>query len=68
MVEACRCFDIDPPESLQKVAIGAMGLISGALIAPSAISSAKSNLKAVEGQNVIMTPEQMTARRAQMGV
>lgn len=70
LVTACGWYDLEPPEELQKVAIGAMGVAMGALMAPGAAREAKKNLAAVKagpgGQ--IVTPEQTKARRMQMGM
>lgn len=69
LVNACQCFGIDPPGDLQKVAIGALGLLSGALVVPGAAREASGNLKASRtAGGAIMTPEQMKARKAQMGI
>lgn len=69
LVDACRCFELEPPEALEKVAIGAMGLLGGALVVPGAMREAKSNLQAVRGTGgAIMTPDQIKTRKAQMGL
>jgi hypothetical protein len=69
LLDACNYFELTPPEALEKIAIGAMGLLSGALVVPGAVQEAKANLKAVKGTGgTIMTPDQMKARKMQMGV
>lgn len=68
LVDACHCYGLEPPDSLVKVAIGALGLLSGALTIPGAVQEAKQNLRATRGtEGAIMTPQQIQARKMQMG-
>ena len=68
LVTACGWYGLDPPEELQKIAIGA-GLLTAALMAPGASREAKANLLAVKAgpKGQIVTPEQVAMRRYQMG-
>ncbi len=69
LVTACGWYGIEPPEQLEKVAIGALGLLSGALVLPGAAGEAKKNLAAVKGTGgQILTPQQVKMRKAQMGM
>lgn len=69
LIEGCGWYGIPVPEDLEKVALGIGTLVGGALIAPGAVREAGNNLKAVQGAGSgIMTPNQVKARRLQMGV
>lgn len=66
---ACGWYNIEPPEELQKVAIGMGTAIMGAMVAPGAYKAAKSNLAVTRGAGgQIVTPEQREAMKAQMGM
>jgi hypothetical protein len=68
LCKACGWFDIDPPEELEKIAIGPLGLLTGALVLPGAAKETKKNLavaRAAGGQ--VITPQQMKAQRMRMG-
>ena len=69
LVRGCGWYAIPVPPELEKVAFGVTGLLNTALVAPGAVREAKNNLAAVKGTGGgIMTPEQIKARRMQMGV
>lgn len=52
-----------------KEAIGALGLLSGALVVPQQAGEARKNLAATKGaKGTVMTPGQIKMRRAQMGM
>jgi hypothetical protein len=69
LIRGCGWYHIPISDELQKIAFGAMGLINAALVAPGAMREAKNNLAAVKGAGPgIMTPDQIKARRLQMGV
>ena len=54
--------------SMHKEAIGALGMLTGALVVPHQVGEAKRNLQATKGaKGRIMTPDQIKARSAQMG-
>jgi len=68
LVRGCGWYGIEPPEALQKIALGLGTLLGGALIAPGQVREAKANMAAVQGAAPgIMTPDQIKARRMQMG-
>jgi len=68
LTKACGWYDIEPPEQLQKIALGLDTLLMGAMVGPGAVREAKSNLAAVQGTGGhIVTPQQVKARRAMMG-
>lgn len=64
LVEACGWYDLEVPEELTKVALGALALGTAALLAPGALGQASANMKATKGQSRIMRPSQMQARSA----
>lgn len=67
LVDACSCFDLEPPAELQKVALGLSGLLSAATVVPGAAQEASRNLKAVRpAGSAIITPAQLQARKMQM--
>lgn len=69
LVTACGWYNIEPPELLEKVALGLGQLAMGAMVLPGAYGEAKKNRTAVEdagGQ--ILTPQQIKMRKAQMGM
>ena len=67
LVDACRYFDLDPPETLQKVALGFLGMFNAATVLPGAAREASNNLKAARtAGSAIMTPQQLQARKMQM--
>ncbi len=69
LLKGCGWYGIPVSDELEKVAFGAMGLINTALMGPGAVREAGANLKAVKGTGPgIMTPDQIKARRLQMGV
>jgi hypothetical protein len=69
LIRGCGWYGIPVSDELQKVAFGAMTLLNTALVAPGAAREVKNNLNAVKGAGPgIMTPEQIKARRLQMGV
>lgn len=70
LVTACGWYDIEPPEQLQKIAIGLGGALMGALVIPGAASEAKKNLAASKTgpRGMVMTPQQIKSRRMQMGL
>lgn len=66
---ACGWYGLEPPEELQKVALSPMTLLSAGLVLPGAVQEGKKNLQAVRGAGgTILTPGEVRARRAQMGV
>lgn len=68
LLKACSWYGIEPPEQLEKVAIGAVGLAMGALTLPGAASEAKKNLQASStagGQ--VLTPQQIKQLRMMQG-
>jgi hypothetical protein len=66
LVKGCGWYGIPVPETVEKVAFGAMGVLNAALMAPGAVRESKANLSAVQGTGGgIMTPEQIKARRMQ---
>lgn len=65
LVKACGWYGLEPPEQLQKIAFGALGLLGAGLVLPGAAGEAKRNLQAVKGSGgTIMTPQQIQAARA----
>jgi hypothetical protein len=59
LVKACGWYGIEPPEALEKVAMGAMSMLNAALVGPGAIKQTKQNLSTVRGAgSEIITPEQ----------
>lgn len=69
LITACGWYDIEPPEQLEKVAIGAMGALMGAMVLPGAAGEAKKNLAASSGAGgQVLTPDQIKMRKAQMGM
>jgi hypothetical protein len=68
LIQGCEWYGFQPPPELEKIALGLGTAIHGALVLPGAMSEAKKNLQAVKGAPGIMTPEQIKARRMQMGV
>lgn len=68
LVTACGWYDIEPPEKLEKLALGIGSALMGALVVPGAYKESKKNLDAVRGAgSQIVTPQQIKARRMQMG-
>jgi hypothetical protein len=57
LLTSCSWYGINPPEELQKVALGPLDLAIGAITVPGAIKETKANLKAVRGPMVV-TPAQ----------
>lgn len=69
LVKGAGWYGLPVPPAIEKVAFGALGALNMALVAPGAVGEAKKNLQAVKGTGGgIMTPEQIKARRMQMGV
>jgi hypothetical protein len=67
LVTACGWYDIDPPEQLQKIALGVGGALMGAMVAPGAVKDAKKNLavsRAAGGS--VLTPDQVKAMKMSM--
>ena len=66
LAKGCGWYGIPVPETIEKVALGLMGMANAALMAPGAMRESKANLQAVQGTGGgIMTPEQIKARRMQ---
>jgi len=57
LVKACAWYGIEPPEQLEKVAIGLLTMGVGALAAPGAMRQAKSNLQMAKQSPGIVNPE-----------
>jgi hypothetical protein len=69
LMRGCGWYGIPVPDRLEKVALGGFSLLNASVLAPGALRESKANLSAVEGAGPgIMTPEQIKARRLQMGV
>lgn len=69
LVRGCGWYGLPVSDELVKIAFGAIGLLNAALVAPGAVREAKNNLATVKGAGPgIMTPDQIKARRLQMGV
>lgn len=70
LLVACGWYDIDPPEELEKVALGALGVafpaMGAALTLPGAVKETKANLRATKGPNIV-TPKQRQAMLAASG-
>jgi hypothetical protein len=70
LVTACVWYGLEPPEALEKVALGVGGLLMAGMIAPGVAREAKANLTAAKaglgGQ--IVTPQDIETRRQQMGL
>jgi hypothetical protein len=77
---ACEQHGLETPKSLKKlalalredptdkVAMGAMGLLSGAMIVPAQVREARKNLTASSGTGgAVLTPDQVKQRRSMMG-
>lgn len=68
LVRGCGWYGIPVSDELEKVALG-IGTLMGATMIPGAVRESKNNLQAVQGTGGgIMTPQQIKARRMQMGV
>ena len=66
---ACGWYDIEPPEELRKIAIGAGSAVMGALVVPGAYKAAKNNLAVTRGAGgQIVTPQQREAMKTRMGM
>lgn len=67
LVTACGWYDdLEPPEELEKVAIG-IGMLAAPLILPGAIKDAKAGHQATKGAGGrVMTPAQIKQRKMQM--
>ena len=71
LLQGLEWYELEMPQkrTLEKIALGIGSLIGGALVVPGAAREASNNLKAVQGAGPgIMTPQQVKARRLQMGV
>ena len=69
LVASCEMYGLEAPELLQKIAFGAMGLLNAALVVPGQARKAQQNLAATKGtQGVVLTPQQIQQRKAQMGM
>lgn len=67
LVRGCGWYDIQPPEELQKIALG-VGTLIGATMVPGAVRESKNNLSAAQGTGgAIMTPKQIKLQRLQSG-
>lgn len=77
---ACEQHGLETPETLKKlalalrenptdkVAMGAMGLLSGAMVVPAQLREARKNLAATSGTGgAVLTPDQVKQRRSMMG-
>lgn len=68
LVTACSWYSIDPPEALQKIAVGLPGALMGAMVLPGAVGEAKKNLQASQAAGgQVMTPQQLKQLRMQQG-
>jgi len=68
LLTACSWYDMEPPEVLEKVALGGliMPAISGALTVPGALRETKAQLAVNKGP-VVLTPAQRKANMQQAG-
>jgi hypothetical protein len=65
----CGWYGIKTPPELEKIAIGALGLLGAGLVLPGVASEASGNLKAVRtAGGAIITPKQIKLIRMQTGV
>lgn len=75
---ACDHHGLEVPAELQKVALdlrktklamGPLGLLTGAMVVPGQVREARHNFAATKGsQGAVMTPDEVKQRRAMMGV
>lgn len=70
LLRGCSWYGVEPPQmgELEKIAIGLMNLAITAATVPGSAREAQSRIQAIKGAPGIMTPQQVTAKRLQMGV